>query len=151
MLVKTFIAGGHAVGRMLLRFPEWENLSNDEIRTRMETMAFEGAPVGGQIDNNIAIEVRLQDGTPIYLVGHTTATTMKIRTVLTREQLAANMGMQGLGQINATTIKKQNDRRRRRLRAMRCQAEKDRAFRDDDTRPTRRPQPKDEDWRRDLR
>lgn len=103
----------HALNRMLQRHREWMSLSNEEIETRMIELVRHGTPVGGQISNNLAVEVQVTDTVKMYMVGHLTASTFVVRSALTREQLLANMGMQRLDGPKPPSSRQTRQRRRR--------------------------------------
>lgn len=91
MFAKAVHITHHCVLRMLKRYREWQAFSDDEIKVKLAALALLGTPVGCQIDDNLAVEITLDTEEKIYLVGHTTTQTFVVRTVLSKEQLVANM------------------------------------------------------------
>jgi len=81
----------HALWRMLTRYREWQEYSDCEARNRLIKMALAGTPVGGQIQDDLAVEVTMDTQEKIYLVGRMATQTFVVRSVLSREQLVANM------------------------------------------------------------
>lgn len=116
MFAKAVHITHHCVLRMLKRYREWQAFTDDEIKISLSRLVFEtGSPVGGQIDNNIAVEITLPStGEKIYLVGHTTTQTFVVRTVLSREQLVANIRRLGLRSPQASP--KHEKRRHKRFK-----------------------------------
>lgn len=81
----------HALWRMMTRYHDWQAYSDSDIRARLTKMAFLGTPVGGQIQDDLAVEITLDTQEKIYLVGRMASQTFVVRTVLSKEQLIANM------------------------------------------------------------
>jgi hypothetical protein len=81
----------HAVTQMRCRYAEWSEYTDAKIREKLEALAISGTPVGGQMRNDIAVEITLSAEEKTYLVGHATSSTFVVRTVLPQAYLIVNM------------------------------------------------------------
>ena len=112
MFAKAVHITQHALRRMLTRYREWQAYTDNEIRERLTKLALAGSPVGCQIQNNLAVEITLDTGELIYLVGHMTTQTFVVRTVLSKEQLVSNMRSLDIRAPTASPIKEQRRHKR---------------------------------------
>lgn len=123
MRYRAIVVSRHAVGMAIARFEEWVALPDVAIMNRLSALIRAGVPVGAQMGNGLAIECQTETGS-LYAVGQVQDGVFIVATILTREQLAANMGRAKLRPPELRLAKTRNGRHARRSRRKALQQEK---------------------------